>query len=356
MQESYILPSLIIAALIIAWLLLYVAQLSREIDSKATAKFEQLKRSEITREVQLLFDEWRSKSEKQIREDAIRRSRSVTIGKVMENLVPYFPSFKFDPQDARFLGSPIDLIVFDGMSADEVVREIVFIEVKTGNSNLSDREKLIREAVVSKRVKWMKLDIDANINGGERIKTDHVDYESLTLDGINSGSSSLTNAVDDDHSSSLATDVKSKESEYDEEYDIDEIENDMLIGEDNDHDLDENDLVEHDKQDERCLIAIPPNEVRSLVMSSPTISEPEYIINYRRQLQNPWSLISRMKSYIEKKKDLSLVDLKSACVQELGCRNDRSGSINASLKVLKMDGYVEERYINGCLHIVSVRK
>jgi predicted Holliday junction resolvase-like endonuclease len=92
----------------------------------------------------------------EIRADAVRRSAAVVAGKVSEQLAPYMPGFPYDPKDARFLGTPIDLVVFDGMNEEEV-REIVFLEIKTGGSHLSSRERLIRDAVLARRVSWREL-------------------------------------------------------------------------------------------------------------------------------------------------------------------------------------------------------
>ena len=47
--------------------------------------------------------------------------------------------FPYNPKDARFLGTPIDFLVFDGISEDDV-REVVFLEIKTGGSSLTTRE------------------------------------------------------------------------------------------------------------------------------------------------------------------------------------------------------------------------
>jgi predicted Holliday junction resolvase-like endonuclease len=101
---------------------------------------------------------WRIDAEATIRQDAAKRSQAITLGKVTEHLVPYFGSFEFNPKDARFIGSPVDLIVFDGLS-DDAVREVVFIEVKTGASKLSLREKMVRQAVLEGRVAWRELRI-----------------------------------------------------------------------------------------------------------------------------------------------------------------------------------------------------
>jgi predicted Holliday junction resolvase-like endonuclease len=91
-----------------------------------------------------------------IRRDAIQRSQAVTLGKVTEHLLPFLPDFDFDPRDARFLGSPVDLVVFDGLSNGDVKR-IVFLEVKTGRSALNPRERCVREAVQSRQVEWVEL-------------------------------------------------------------------------------------------------------------------------------------------------------------------------------------------------------
>jgi len=104
----------------------------------------------------LLFQVWRARYTRLIRRDAVHRSLSVTAGKVFEQLVPYLPGFPFNPKDARFLGAPVDLVVFDGLSDGEV-RRIVFIEVKTGNAGLNARERRVRDAIEAGRVEWSEL-------------------------------------------------------------------------------------------------------------------------------------------------------------------------------------------------------
>lgn len=103
---------------------------------------------------------WRWRYGAAMRRDAVQRSQAVTTGKVFEQLVPYFPEFAFDPKDARFLGSPVDLVVFDGLSGGEL-RRIVFVEVKTGGATLSGRERQVRDAVAAGRVEWSELRVAA---------------------------------------------------------------------------------------------------------------------------------------------------------------------------------------------------
>ncbi len=99
---------------------------------------------------------WKAKHTSAIRQDAVLRSQAVTVGKVSEQLVPLLPGFAFNPKDVRFLGSPVDLVVFDGL-CDGDVREVVFLEVKTGAATLSARERQVRDAIVEKRVRWDEL-------------------------------------------------------------------------------------------------------------------------------------------------------------------------------------------------------
>ncbi|KKL07503.1 hypothetical protein LCGC14_2585350, partial [marine sediment metagenome] len=67
------------------------------------------------------------------RKDAILKSRSVLGGLFSEQLAPFFPNFNFKPTECRFLGKPIDFIVFKGLD-DKKVNEVVFVEVKRGKS------------------------------------------------------------------------------------------------------------------------------------------------------------------------------------------------------------------------------
>ncbi|MCG2825081.1 MAG: hypothetical protein L6265_00650 [Thermoplasmatales archaeon] len=99
------------------------------------------------------LDEWKKEYEKSIRKDAVERSRAVLGGKFSEQLAPYLPDFNYDPTEVRFIGSPVDFIVFKGTSTKEP-EEIVFVEVKTGKSELSENERKIKEIVENKKVRW----------------------------------------------------------------------------------------------------------------------------------------------------------------------------------------------------------
>lgn len=150
---------LIIVLLLLAFLILLwrYGELKGRIEQRARQMFEEWREKELEsasiRKAELLFEEWKQRYEKEIRRDAIEKSKAVITGKVTEHLIPYLPEFKYNPKDTRFIGSPIDLIVFDGLDEGDL-RKIVFVEIKSGKSTLSKRERLIRDAIEHGRVEW----------------------------------------------------------------------------------------------------------------------------------------------------------------------------------------------------------
>lgn len=98
------------------------------------------------------------------RQDSLTRSHHVVSGKVQEHLAPLFPEFlsQFNPRDARFLGTPLDFVVFDGLDEGDV-RSVVFVEVKTGKAALSTRERHVRDAVEAGRVEYQLLRLPENV-------------------------------------------------------------------------------------------------------------------------------------------------------------------------------------------------
>jgi predicted Holliday junction resolvase-like endonuclease len=96
---------------------------------------------------------WQSEMD-QARKTAVEQSRAVLGGKFTEQMVPFFPDFRYDPTEVRFIGSPIDMIVFPGLSQGDP-REIVILEVKSGkNQQLTPPQKKIRELIENGMVRW----------------------------------------------------------------------------------------------------------------------------------------------------------------------------------------------------------
>jgi predicted Holliday junction resolvase-like endonuclease len=145
-------------ALLALYLLMKYIQLRGQIESRARNLYEAWQAREMDRQVsekaENLFRAWKLDEEKKIRQDAIKKSEAVIRGKVTEHLIPYFPDFDYNPKDARFLGTPVDFIIFDGLSEGEM-NKVVFVEVKSGKSGaLSPREKLVRDCIGRGKVSY----------------------------------------------------------------------------------------------------------------------------------------------------------------------------------------------------------
>jgi predicted Holliday junction resolvase-like endonuclease len=55
--------------------------------------------------------------------------------------------------EAKFIGAPIDFLVFKGMDAQHI-EEVIFVEVKSGSARLNHNEHSLKEAIDNKRVRW----------------------------------------------------------------------------------------------------------------------------------------------------------------------------------------------------------
>ena len=78
--------------------------------------------------------------------EALKKQRSVVKGQLVEQIAPFLPEVPYATADAKFLGQPIDMIVFDGMSEGEV-RKIIISDIKTGSASLTKVQRQIRDAI-----------------------------------------------------------------------------------------------------------------------------------------------------------------------------------------------------------------
>ncbi len=72
---------------------------------------------------------------------------------MLEKFAPYVQGFGFNPRDARFIGDPVDFVIFDGLS-DGQVKGVVFLEVKSGAGALNGNERKVKAAIAERRVEW----------------------------------------------------------------------------------------------------------------------------------------------------------------------------------------------------------
>ena len=125
-------------------------------------------RNVIQQEFATDFEKWKVEFEDKIRSDSLERSRAGLKGRVGEQFAPLLPMFKYHPSDARFIGNPIDYIIFDGYTdvkdgESDDITEIIFVDVKTGKSKgLTKVENRIKKAVEEKKVRWDTIHLNVD--------------------------------------------------------------------------------------------------------------------------------------------------------------------------------------------------
>ena len=82
-----------------------------------------------------------------------RRGDRVVGGLISEQIAPSTKTFEklgWDPQEFKFLGRPVDGVQFQE-------DEIIIVEFKTGNSQMSDKQKHIKELVEQRKVRFEEI-------------------------------------------------------------------------------------------------------------------------------------------------------------------------------------------------------
>ena len=175
---GYELPALM-AGLVVGSLLVYLVLHSRMMGQAVSSAqrmalqmFESQK-SQLDTSIRQTYEaklgEWKATTLAQAieenRADAVDTSRAVLKGKIAEQIAPLLPDFlaKYNPADARFIGSPIDYLIFRNMSkgkeSDDLI-EIVLLDVKTGNAALNPIQRKIEAAATDKRISFDVLRLE----------------------------------------------------------------------------------------------------------------------------------------------------------------------------------------------------
>lgn len=97
---------------------------------------------------------------------SVNTSRAVLKGKMAEQLAPIMPEFQYLPSDAKFLGDPVDYVVFDGYTdyrdgdgrAEDI--EVVLIDIKSGGARLTRGQQAIAQAIAEGRVRFETIRIN----------------------------------------------------------------------------------------------------------------------------------------------------------------------------------------------------
>jgi predicted Holliday junction resolvase-like endonuclease len=99
---------------------------------------------------------------------AVQRSRSVLSGMFAEQLAPYLPNFPFSPTEAKFIGAPIDFLIFRGMDAHHI-EEVIFVEMKSGSTRLNHNEHSLKDAIDNKRVRWQEYRVPTPVTHSDTV-------------------------------------------------------------------------------------------------------------------------------------------------------------------------------------------
>lgn len=151
------------AALLVYW------WLNQQMQRKAQEYQQQLQRKiseyeEHIRRIQLQHQE----EIKKAREESVEQSRHTIKGQVAEQLVPLLPGFEFHPSDARFIGHPIDYVIFNGYTqlrdgnGVPAQLEIVILDIKRNMARLTKEQLAIAQAIQAGRVKFQVVRVDEN--------------------------------------------------------------------------------------------------------------------------------------------------------------------------------------------------
>jgi len=87
------------------------------------------------------------------RKNAVERSKNVLIWQVNEKIAPILPWFPYNYKDLVFIGKWIDYLVFDWLS-NWSLREIVFLEIKSGSSGLNRNETMIKKCIENGKIAY----------------------------------------------------------------------------------------------------------------------------------------------------------------------------------------------------------
>jgi predicted Holliday junction resolvase-like endonuclease len=82
---------------------------------------------------------------------AEKKAIEVGFGKMIEKFIPAYKDLHLQFAECRPLFDPIDLLVFNGLLEREV-DHVTFLEIKSGNSTLGKHQKMIRDAILDKKV------------------------------------------------------------------------------------------------------------------------------------------------------------------------------------------------------------
>ena len=111
------------------------------------------------------FQQRLDKDIKEAQKRSNNMQRNVLKGQIGEQFTPFITDFPYNPSDCRFMGEPIDYVIFqnlhecaDGNVPIEDVH-LIIAEVKTGNARLNQRQKIIKQVIENGQISFKELRI-----------------------------------------------------------------------------------------------------------------------------------------------------------------------------------------------------
>ena len=85
-----------------------------------------------------------------------KKSSEVRTGKITEQIAPFLEDYPNNPRTARFIGDPIDFVHFDE-------DKVTFVEVKSGKSQLSKKQRGIRDLIKDGKVEFVIYRVEGDV-------------------------------------------------------------------------------------------------------------------------------------------------------------------------------------------------
>ncbi len=92
--------------------------------------------------------QWKERVEK-LRLQIADKQRAGIKGRVTEMFAPYLQGFPYKASECKFIGDPIDYVVFEGLDQRQITG-VHFVDVKADSSELKPHQRQIKEIIDQK--------------------------------------------------------------------------------------------------------------------------------------------------------------------------------------------------------------
>jgi len=120
-------------------------------------RFLQKQMGEMGQEIVDLSEKLHTTKEEEKKQKGRAQSAHTTKGQILEKWCPFIEHPQIEPhwkpKDWSFLGNPIDYIVWDE-------KGIVFLDVKAGKSQLTKKQRMIRDLIKEGNVEWREIRLE----------------------------------------------------------------------------------------------------------------------------------------------------------------------------------------------------